>query len=400
MPLKNSPDAYGSLARTLHWTTAVLILVMLPLGLAAAALPQATDSQIAVKAAAFSAHKTLGVLILILALTRIGWAILGPHPAPLHGTRRLETLLAATVHWTLYGALVAAPLSGWLHHAATTGFAPILWPFGQSLPFVPKDEHLAALFSSLHLASVWVLSGALALHVAGALKHALIDRDGTLARMLKGRPAAGDGVPAPRGAGLASAAVWTLALGLGTLLWLAAPRAPALPPAPTLTQTDTEWRVEEGTLSIAITQMGSTVEGTFADWTAAIAFSPDATDGRHGAVTAEIAIPSLTLGAVTAQAMGPDFFAAEAHPVALFVADIRPAETGYLADGTLSLKGAEVPVSLPFTLALEGDSATMEGTLALDRRAFGIGAGYADPATLGFDVKVRVRLSATRSTGS
>jgi hypothetical protein len=53
-------------------------------------------------------------------------------------------------------------------------------------------------------------------------------------------------------------------------------------------------------------------------------------------------------------------------------------------------------VVLPFTLDIEGDLARMQGRLELDRRAFGIGAQYADEATVGFAVSVDVALTARR----
>ena len=57
-------------------------------------------------------------------------------------------------------------------------------------------------------------------------------------------------------------------------------------------------------MSISVVQFGSDVTGSFADWTAAIAFNETATDGKHGEVEATIAITSLTLGSVTDQALG------------------------------------------------------------------------------------------------
>ena len=68
-----------------------------------------------------------------------------------------------------------------------------------------------------------------------------------------------------------------------------------------------------------------------------------------------------------------------------------------MATGSLQLRGAEQLVSLPFTLHITGDSAEMTGRLTLDRRDFGIGAGYSDEATVGFAVEILVTLAATRS---
>ena len=177
----NTTRAYGWAARAFHWTVAVLILVALGLGLYAGSLPSGSDDELQAVFAAFSIHKTAGVAVLIIALARILWTLSQIRPRPLYPERRLETLLAETVHWALWIGMIVMPLSGWLlHSAAPGGFSRILWPFGQRLPLVPQDAALAEGFARFHETGWWVLAGLILLHVAGALKHALIDRDHTL----------------------------------------------------------------------------------------------------------------------------------------------------------------------------------------------------------------------------
>lgn len=405
MPLANTRDSFGTIAKGFHWLTALLIATNLALGYVAITLAApirdpgsaATDADIARAALLFSVHKTVGVTIFFVALARILWALTQPRPGLLNGDRAVEARAAETVHWLLYGSLVAVPLSGWVGHAASTGFAPIWWPFGQSLPFVPKNEAVAATAASLHYLLQWVLIGALVLHVAGALKHHLIDADATLRRMLPGhhpaRPTAaqpGHVLPA-----LAALVIWGAVLaGAGALGWLAQDRAS---PASALQAVESDWQVTDGALEIAITQMGSKITGHFADWTADIAFSdtPDA-QGRYGNVTVTVAIPSLSLGSSADQAMGAEYFDAAAHPTATFAADLIASETGPLARGTLAIKGHTVPVGMPFDLAIDGGTATASGALTVDRRDFAIGAGTKDAGTLGFAVDIAFRLTAER----
>ncbi len=395
MSLANTKTAYGAVTRSLHWLTALGILIMIPLGWIAHLAPWATEAELATKAQLFSVHKTIGVTIFFLALFRILWALSQPKPAPLHPERRAENFAAETVHWLLYSTLLIVPLSGWIEHAATEGFAPILWPFGQDLPFVPNSDNLAETAASVHFLSQWLLVAALALHVAGALKHVIIDRDGTLARMLKGASAgtasAGHRVVRPL---LLAVAAWAALLGGGAAAGLFA--SEDAPETPKLEAAQSDWQVTEGTLGISLVQMGKEIEGSFADWTAEIAFEPRETPGKAGDVTVQIAIPTLTLGSVSKQALGADFFAAEDYPTATFQAEILRGETGYDAQGTLTLKGAEVPVTLPFELTLEGETATMQGSTTLDRRNYAIGESMADPEQLSFDVQVNVALTATR----
>ncbi|MBS8271498.1 cytochrome, partial [Halomonas litopenaei] len=127
-------QTYGTVTKTFHWLTALLIITIVPLGVVAYNLPYETNEQLALKALLFSYHKTLGVIVFAVALARIVWAFTQTKPAPLHPERKSETWLAETVHWLLYISLVAVPLTGWIHHAATEGFAPILLPISQDLP--------------------------------------------------------------------------------------------------------------------------------------------------------------------------------------------------------------------------------------------------------------------------
>lgn len=403
---RNSTRSYGAVTKTFHWLTALLIFTAIPLGLIANEWGYDTSQALATKGVLFSLHKTVGITVFFVAVLRIVWAISQPKPGLLHSDRKLESWLAETVHWVLYASLVLAPLSGWLHHAATAGFAPILWPFGQSLPLVPVNSGVSHFFAGLHNVFVKLLAAAVVLHVAGALKHHLIDRDLTLARMLPGQTAAGSDDGAHARAPIAAALViYAAAIALGSVIGLSSPpeagstqdsaqTANLIAPA-------SDWTVQEGSLTINVVQFGSSVEGSFSDWTAAIAFDPDSADPVKGNVTVEIAIGSLTLGSVTAEALKPEFFAADSFPTAIFAAQIivdPEIDNGYLADGILTLKAAEMPLSLPFTLAIDGATATMSGSTTIDRRDFGIGTeSYSDDKTVAFDVEVTVSLTASRA---
>ena len=349
--LGNTHARYGAVTKTFHWSVALGILVMIPLGIVANDWPYATSQELATKAWLFSIHKTLGVTILFVALARIAWAVAQPKPGPLHPERRMETALADTVHWLLYASLILVPLAGWVSHAASEGFAPIRWPFGQSLPLVPKSERLHEVAASLHIVFERVLAIGVLLHVAGALKHHFWDRDATLRRMWPGRPALPAVAPhrARLAPPLAAAGALAAAVGVGATLGLYAPEAatettteiaaapqdaapadagaPAGAAAPAAAGAPAAWTVEEGTLGLAVTQLGGRVEGSFADWDATIAFDeePDA-EGRFGTVEARVDVGSLTLGSVTTQALGADWLDSEGFPDAVFRADILAAE--------------------------------------------------------------------------
>lgn len=409
MSLSNTARSYGTVTRSFHWLTALLIFTVIPLGLTANGLAHdindpavaTTEADLARAAFLFSLHKTIGLTIFFLALARILWALTQTKPGLLNGEKRVEAWAAETVHWLLYGSLLLVPMTGWIHHAATTGFAPIWWPFGQTLPFVPQDADVAATFAGLHMVLERVLVAALFLHIAGALKHHFVDRDFTLRRMLSsGRDAPEP--PQSRHSALPPAtavALWAVAIGIGAAIGAYDSHAARAPDAAQLADVQSDWEVQDGRLDIVVQQLGNPVTGSFADWTAAIQFEEIEQPGPAGSVDVTVAIGSLTLGSVTSQALGGDFFDAEMFPTANFAGEITLTEDGYVASGPLTIRGVTLPVELPFTLDVTEDVASMEGVLTLNRMDFGIGAtSQPGESNLGFEVEVRVALSAQRSS--
>ncbi|ODN70059.1 YceI family protein [Methylobrevis pamukkalensis] len=408
MALSNSRTGYGLVAQIFHWVTAILILMLLPLGLVMTDLPQSTDTEIADKVWLFSLHKTLGITVFAVAIARVLWALASPRPAPLHPDRRLETFVAEAVHWSLYGAILLTPLAGWVHHAASTGFAPIWWPLGQDLPFVPKSEALARLAGFAHYVLAMLMIVAVGLHIAGAMKHVVIDRDGTLARMLPFGRARTVSVPvgatAPhRGPAFAALALFALLFGgIAVSALRNEPAATTSLPQATAPVSASGWSVDhaKSRLGIVITQMGAPVEGRFKAWSAEIDFDPDALDAARVKVVVDIA--SIDLGGVTDQAKGADFLDAGAHPQAVFEAATfrRTGDTRFEVEGTLSLHGETRPVILPFDLVIDGPTATMTGRTTLNRIDFGVGAkGFADEGSVKFAVEVVTEVVATRAEG-
>lgn len=401
MQLGNTQSHYGTVTKGFHWLTALLILTLIPLGIYANALPYDTDAELAHKAWFFSLHKTLGVTVFFVALARIIWALNQPKPALLNANRKLESFAAETVHWLLYGSLLLVPLSGWIHHAATEGFAPIWWPFGQNLPLVPKSEGLAATTAGLHIVFERVLAASILLHLAGALKHHFVDGDATLRRMLPGRPA----LPPLQGAHRVVApiagavVVWSAALLIGSALHVYERHdSPAVEVA-ALDDVQSDWQVLEGGIAITVTQLGTEVTGSFSDWTAAISFDENITEGVAGSVDVTISIGSLTLGSVTGQAMGTDFFDAATFPTATYTADILATSDGYRLDGTLTIKNETVPVSMPFELQISKGVASASGRTSLNRMDFGIGAtSQPTESNLGFDVGIATSLTAANTS--
>lgn len=141
------------------------------------------------------------------------------------------------------------------------------------------------------------------------------------------------------------------------------------------------------------------VRGGFERFQAAIRFDPDAPES--GAIRVEVDVTSIYLEGQDAQKTltGPDWFAASDWPRAVFESTSfrKSDKADYVADGTLTIRGRSVDVSLPFSLAIRDDgTARAEGTLTLDRRKFNIGGGmFNDDVT--DQVTVTVTLTAQRA---
>ncbi|MFT6648660.1 cytochrome b/b6 domain-containing protein [Pseudophaeobacter arcticus] len=409
MPAQNTTSSYGSVTKGFHWLSALLLISAFLLGLIANDLAHeiqspgfdGSDATLSRAVLLFSIHKTIGVAAFFTGLGRILWALSQPKPGLLHPENKPEALAAEVVHWLLYGAMVATPLTGWIHHAASTGFAPIWWPFGQELPFVAKSDATAALFGTLHWISTQTLMVTFGLHVAGALKHAVVDRDATLRRML---PKSGD-LPTPPAqkhspvpAGLALV-VWAAVLTGGAMMAQDTQdnNQSATATGNAATRPAGNWAVQEGSLGLTVQQMGSGVSGSFATWQADITFDDPDAPGPAGQVAVEIDIASLTLGSVTDQAMGADYFDSATYPKARFEAQLEKLETGYQAVGELTIRDKTQPLTLPFTLQINGDTAQMQGQAVVNRLDFDIGAGTQDEGTLGFEVVLDISLTAQKT---
>ena len=171
------PKHYPTPSVLVHWLTAALILAALPLGLYMSELPLSPY-----KLKLISYHKWIGITALLLFLPRVLVRLTRPVPPPLEGPA-WQRLAASATHLLLYVLIVAVPLTGWLMSSAK-GF-PVVYLGILPLPdLLPKDQALGDLFKTVHETLNTGLLMLIGLHVAAALKHQFIDRDGTLVRMM------------------------------------------------------------------------------------------------------------------------------------------------------------------------------------------------------------------------
>ena len=177
MPSSDYATRYTTTAIVLHWLIAAAVIVLIGWGWWMQTIPKLPAGP---RVDAFNLHKSIGMTVLLLMLVRIGWR--ARHlPPPFMPMPRWQAQLAQAVHVLLYVCLIVQPLSGYLG-SAFSGY-PVRF-FGIALPaWAPKYDILKDAFGVVHLVNSWVLVGALALHVAGTVKHALLERDGSFRRI-------------------------------------------------------------------------------------------------------------------------------------------------------------------------------------------------------------------------
>ncbi|HJS92457.1 MAG TPA: cytochrome b [Steroidobacteraceae bacterium] len=189
-------DRYDGVAQLLHWTTVLLVAVLLVLGKAGLVGEDQPAS------AWFMWHGSLGILVLALVAFRLLWRLVRPPPDFPSTMMRAGRIAARAMHVSLYVLLVALPLTGWLaassegNHINLFNVATLpLWDGSAAArpgsAAAPQGRPIAAMAEDreeLSKESHELLGDALlilvSLHFLAALKHQFIDHDGLIRRML------------------------------------------------------------------------------------------------------------------------------------------------------------------------------------------------------------------------
>lgn len=179
------PTRYHPVSVLLHWVLGLALIGLFAVGLYMTDLPFSPQ-----RLKLYNWHKWAGVTLLALSAFRLAWR-LTHRPPPLPpaievAMPRWQQLAHHATHHGLYLLFFAVPLLGWAYSSAA-GFPIVLFGVLPLPDFVPVSEELAGLIKPLHKLSAFTMMALVLLHVAGALKHQLIDRDGLLARMGLGR---------------------------------------------------------------------------------------------------------------------------------------------------------------------------------------------------------------------
>jgi len=430
-----SRTRYTTVAIVIHWLIAAALIFQIILGWRMGDGPKGPTTY-----ALFQLHKSIGITILLLSLARLAWRLFNAPPLAPEGQPKWEQVASKIVHIGFYVIMIGLPLTGWILVSTsrvpipTLLFGTVPWPHIPGLPeLAAGPKHLWHEIGELgHGVLVKVTYLLLALHLGAVAKHQILDRDEVFANMA---PGARPGWKEPR--------AWLAAAGLAAVIAAgylympatkpAAPAAPAAAPAPDAETAPAEaptaaappridaaapaaaeaapapvselkdpvaWVVQKGsTLGFSATWSENAIEGRFKTWTADILFSPDALD--RSKLTVAVDTASVDTGDAQRDTSLPsgDFFDTAEHPKATFTATKfrKTGEGKFVADGALELRGVKKPLSLPFTLKIDGDTATARGVTTLDRTTFGVGQGeWASTDEIAAKVKVSFSLTAKK----
>lgn len=179
----DTQNQLSTITRTLHWLVALTIISMLAVGFYMATFEVWS---------LFPIHKAFGVLVLLIILPRILWRLKNGWPTPVREYPTWEHKLALVTHWILILGTLIMPISGFIFSGASGHgvdvFGVVLAPTNPDPAnphdVIPFNETVADIGSEAHEIVGYLMVIAIVLHIAGALKHHIIDKDRTLLRML------------------------------------------------------------------------------------------------------------------------------------------------------------------------------------------------------------------------
>lgn len=190
---------YTKVAIILHWLIAFGILGMFTFGWYMTGLPREAPEQMSYdlfdwgiytweltkesspRAFYFNLHKSIGITLLGLIVIRIVWRIMHKPPALLTSYKAWERKLSTSAHHLLYLLMILVPTSGLIMSVA--GKYGVKW-FGLDFIAGIENKPIREIFHETHEIAGLIFLAIIVLHILGALKHKLIDKDETMQRML------------------------------------------------------------------------------------------------------------------------------------------------------------------------------------------------------------------------
>ena len=178
MALRGDANRYGLVARTLHWLTVALFVILAAGGSYIAGL----DYQDPLRLVGIKAHRTLGLAMLLITLARLSWLFADVRPPAHPRITRLERILSKLAHRSFYLLLLAIPALGFLFSGAAGNDVQFAGFSLGSLARFSRDSAQALI--ALHKYATILTVLVIAAHVAGVIKHHFKDDVKILRRML------------------------------------------------------------------------------------------------------------------------------------------------------------------------------------------------------------------------
>lgn len=173
---------YTGLAKFLHWSILILLVVQFVLAWTMPHIGRNTQPETLI-----NLHFSFGVVVLAVAVVRLGWRVTHPEPRPLDGIPPWQVQSARVMHWLLYILLFVLPVLGWIN-ASWRGFPVIVFGLFELPKVMATRAPGWGWTGDVHgLLGNYLMLALVGLHVAAALYHYFIRRDGVLQRMLPGR---------------------------------------------------------------------------------------------------------------------------------------------------------------------------------------------------------------------
>ena len=179
-----TPHRYTRTAMLLHWVLGLALIGLFGVGIYMTGLPFSPQ-----RLKLYNWHKWAGVTLLVLSALRLAWRLTHRPPALPRAIEKSmpgwQKLAHHGTHHLLYLLFFAVPLIGWAYSSAA-GFPIVFLGLWQLPDFVPVSKDLAEAIKPWHQYTAFALAALALLHIAAALKHQIVDRDGLLNRMLPG----------------------------------------------------------------------------------------------------------------------------------------------------------------------------------------------------------------------
>jgi len=172
---------YTGVAKLLHWTVLGLLIVQFAIAWSMPHIGRNTRPDTLI-----NLHLAFGVLILAVAIARVGWRLTHPEPPPQDGVPPWQIRSARVTHWLLYLLLVVVPILGWMN-ASFRGFPVSVFGLAELPKLMATRAPGFAWTGDVHgLLANYAMLALVGLHVAAVLYHYFVRRDGVLQRMLPG----------------------------------------------------------------------------------------------------------------------------------------------------------------------------------------------------------------------